>query len=107
MSRVRVSGGPPLPPETAEAGASLALAETPALHCQPRATSPTPTAPPRSRSCGTTRQAGWEKLSSRDQQRTGEAAGATVWTTTDIAVAQKCQWLETTMDGPLSRGAGS
>jgi hypothetical protein len=37
---VRVSGGPLLPPETAEVGGELALAEIPALRCHVRATSP-------------------------------------------------------------------
>jgi len=37
MSRARVSGGPPLPPETAAAGGSPALAETPGLRCHLRA----------------------------------------------------------------------
>jgi len=30
-----------------------------------------------------------QRRANRDQQRTGEAAGATVWTTADVAVAQK------------------
>jgi len=41
MSRVRVSGGPSLPPETAAAGGSPGLAETPGLRCHLRAPSPT------------------------------------------------------------------
>jgi hypothetical protein len=47
MPRVRVSGRPLLPPETAEVGGELALAEFPDPRCQLRATSPPAPVPKR------------------------------------------------------------